>query len=144
MIRAVLDTNVLVSGLTFRKGRQGAILDLWTERAFELVLSVHLLQETENTLANDYFVERFGPNFESDILVAIKRAPITDLNNLVSGAATHSENDLILATALSGDADYLVTGDKQLLKLGSFEGVLVVDSRAFLEILDRADTAFDE
>jgi predicted nucleic acid-binding protein len=44
---------------------------------------------------------------------------------------------LILATAVSGGADYLVTGDKQLLKLGSFEGVRIVDSRAFLEILDR-------
>jgi predicted nucleic acid-binding protein len=51
---------------------------------------------------------------------------------------------LILATAVSGGADYLVAGDKQLLKLGSFEGVRIVDSRAFLDILDRADIEFDE
>jgi uncharacterized protein len=144
MIRAVLDTNVLASGLTFRRGRQATILDLWTERAFELILSSHLLQETENTLANDFFVRRFGPNFESDIYLAIKRAPITGLMNPVSGVATHPEDDLILATALSGGAHYLVTGDKQLLKLGSFEGVRIVDSRAFLEILDRQTAEFGE
>lgn len=137
MIRAVLGANVLASGPRFRKGRQAAILDLWTERAFEMILSRRLLQEIENRLANDVFVGRFGPNVESNIYLAIKRAPITDLMNPVFGAATHPEDDLILATAVSGGADSLVNGDKQLLKLGSFEGVRIVDSRAFLEILNQ-------
>lgn len=42
----------------------------------------------------------------------------------------------MLATALSCNADVLVTGDKQLLKLGRVEGVRIVDSRTFLAMLD--------
>ena len=54
----------------------------------------------------------------------------------VQGVATHPEDDLILATAISGNADYLVTGDRQLLALGSYGGVRIVTPRDFLAILD--------
>ena len=54
----------------------------------------------------------------------------------VQGVATHPEDDLILATAVSAQADYLVTGDKQLLALGSFQGVRIVAPAAFLAILE--------
>ena len=54
----------------------------------------------------------------------------------VNGVATHPEDDLILATALSGQVDYLVTLDQQLLRLGSYGGVAMVSPAAFLSILD--------
>jgi len=49
--------------------------------------------------------------------------------------ATHPEDDLILATAASARADYLVTGDRQLLALGTFEEIAIVTPRAFLDLL---------
>ena len=54
----------------------------------------------------------------------------------VSGAASHPEGDLILATAVSAQADYLVPGDRQLLTLQSFQGVQIVSPREFLTILN--------
>jgi predicted nucleic acid-binding protein len=45
------------------------------------------------------------------------------------------EDDAILATALSGKADFLVTGDRQLLRLGTYRGVRIVTARDFLTIL---------
>jgi uncharacterized protein len=53
----------------------------------------------------------------------------------VSGVASHPEDDLILATAASGAADYLVTGDRQLLALGTFYEVRIVSARQFLDTL---------
>ena len=55
---------------------------------------------------------------------------------MVRGVATHPEDDYILATAVSGSADYLVTADAQLLKLGVFQDVQIVTPAAFLNILD--------
>src|SRR5262249_53274774 len=46
------------------------------------------------------------------------------------------EDDLVLATARLGRADYLVTGDRRLLKLGQYEGVQIITPRAFAAILD--------
>jgi putative PIN family toxin of toxin-antitoxin system len=57
----------------------------------------------------------------------------------VCGVATHPEDDLILATAVSADADYLVTGDRPLQALGSFRGVAIVSPRQFLAVLDGAE-----
>jgi predicted nucleic acid-binding protein len=53
----------------------------------------------------------------------------------VQGVASHPEDDLILATAVSAQADYLVTGDRQLLALGRYQGVEIVTPRAFATIL---------
>jgi predicted nucleic acid-binding protein len=53
----------------------------------------------------------------------------------VSGVATHPEDDLVLATAVSAEADYLVTGDRHLLSLGQYQGVRIVTPRDFAAIL---------
>ena len=52
----------------------------------------------------------------------------------VSGVATHPEDDLVLAAAVSAGADYLVTGDKQLLKLGRYQGATILSPRDFAEV----------
>lgn len=53
----------------------------------------------------------------------------------LSGVATHPEDDLVLATALSGSAEVLVTGDKQLIRLGRIEQVAIMSPREFLTML---------
>jgi predicted nucleic acid-binding protein len=54
---------------------------------------------------------------------------------VVEGVATHPEDDLILAIALSGGVDYLVTLDRQLLALESYGGVRILTPQAFFAIL---------
>lgn len=55
--------------------------------------------------------------------------------------ATHPEDDLILATAVAGNAEYLVTGDRQLLALGTYEGVRIVSAAEFLAVLEADERA---
>ena len=56
----------------------------------------------------------------------------------VTGAATHPEDDRILATALSAHVDYLVTGDQRLRdRVPSFQGIPLVSPAAFLDVLNR-------
>jgi uncharacterized protein len=59
----------------------------------------------------------------------------------VQGVASHPEDDVILATAVSARADYLVTGDRQLLALGEYQGVQMVTPRDFLAILSLQTSA---
>jgi len=62
----------------------------------------------------------------------------TTISHEVRGVATHPENDLILATAVSARADYLVTGDSKLQRLGSYQGVIIVSPRGFLDVIESA------
>jgi uncharacterized protein len=73
-------------------------------------------------------LERLRRFLESDGV----RVPISIT---VSGVASHPEDDLILATAVSAQADYLVTGDRQLLALGEYQGVQIVTPRDFATTL---------
>jgi len=130
LIRAVLDANIVASGvLGFDRDESppGAILRAWFRREFELITSNALILETENTLTDSYFAPRVDERIALLTLMALRQdAMRTPIIVPVSGVATHREDDLVLAAAVSADADYLVTGDKQLLRLGSFQGVTIV------------------
>lgn len=58
----------------------------------------------------------------------------------VRGVATDLEDDLVIATAVAGAAEYLVTGDNGLLAVESFQDVSIVSPREFLELLDLSST----
>ena len=60
--------------------------------------------------------------------------PITTIH----GVADDDEDDVILATAIAGQAAYLVTGDRGLQRLGSCQGVTILSPRAFLDLLEQA------
>lgn len=55
---------------------------------------------------------------------------------MVTSVATHPEDDLVLATAVSAQVDYLVTGDRQLQRLDTFQDVRILSPRQFLTILE--------
>ena len=57
----------------------------------------------------------------------------------VQRVATHPEDDFILATVMNAHAEYLVTGDRQLLKLGKFEEATILTPNAFLDLLESDD-----
>jgi predicted nucleic acid-binding protein len=80
---------------------------------------------------------RIAPQKLEVLRAFLESGPVaTNISVEVHGIATHPEDDLILATAVSGRADYLVTGDRQLLALGSYQGVRIVTPRDFLAILE--------
>jgi uncharacterized protein len=141
VIVAVLDTNVLasgVAGIAREESTPGEVLRRWRAKAFTLVASEPILTELERTLTNPYFRTRLSP---IDIEVALAelrtRARIQPVTVYVAGIAAHPEDDLVLATALSGGAIYLVTGDKPLVERGAYRGTRIVSPRSFLEVLDQ-------
>jgi len=54
----------------------------------------------------------------------------------MSGVATHPGDDQVLATAVSAQAEYLVTGDKNWQQVATYQGVRVISPRAFLDLLE--------
>ena len=145
MTRATFDANVLASGtvgILRSTSTPGELVRRWWAGEFELVISTHLQGEVERTLLKPYF-RRQTPVAVRDRLLAALRglARLVPLTTWVQGVASHPEDDLVLATAVGARVDYLVTGDKQLQRLGSYQGVVILSPRAFLEVLiDRAST----
>ena len=116
-LRVVLDTNVLVSGLAYPNSIPGRILNAWQHGAIGVVLSRYILDE----------VARVLPKLKR---IALTRAEIRDLADSLMLMAETVEPDAkleralrdktdqaVLATLRASHADYLVTGDKDLLAL---------------------------
>ena len=114
MIRATLDTNVLAPGIiTSPQTVNGQVIQAWRENKYSLVLSEAILTELSRTLSQPYFSARLtAAQIEATVTLFHSEAIIVPLLATVAGVATHPEDDLILATALSGRAHYLVTRDE--------------------------------
>lgn len=142
MITTVLDTNVLASGIVaFHKPTPPAqILGAWRAGEFQLIVSTHILDELKSTLEKPYFAKRITPQQVTGTITLFKEeAIVTRITTVLQRVATHPEDDLALAAAVSAKADYLVTGDQPLLrKVGnSYQGVKLVTPVNFLKVLPK-------
>lgn len=139
MTAVTFDANILSSGALSRATPPGQLLNAWEDGLFELVLSEHILDEVHTTLRKAYFQARLSTaaivTFE-DLLR--EKATIVPLTVDVRGVATHPEDDLVLATAVSGDVQFLVTGDARFRRaVPTYRQVQLLSAREFLEYLAR-------
>ena len=132
MIRAVLDVNVLASGFVSRAGAPGHLLAQWTHGAFELVVSEYIITVLTGVLERPYFRRLAAQQRAANLALLRHEAILTTISAEVQGVAPDEEDDLVLATAVSGHAMYLVTGEAGLRHLGSYRGISVLSPRDFL------------
>jgi putative PIN family toxin of toxin-antitoxin system len=145
VIVAVLDTNVLAAGfagLTDPRSTPGELLRRWRVKAFTLVVSDPILVELSRVFSYPYFIRRLTPHEIAEALDGLRNeASLQPINVEISGVAAHPQDDLILATALSAHAPYLVTGDKPLLERHAVRGTRLLSPRQFLDELENVTPA---
>jgi putative PIN family toxin of toxin-antitoxin system len=130
MIRVVLDTNVYISALMFG-GVPGSLLDLALLQSFLLVISPALLDELDGKLREKFEVAAEDAAIIRDKLESI--AEIVRPDMVLHVITDDSDDNRVLECAVNGMADYIVTGDRHLLKLGSYDAISIVTVRQFLD-----------
>ena len=131
-MRVVFDTNVLYSALA-AKGFCEEVLD---EAAGECatIWSNPLKQELELLLVRRH---KIGPATEAALAAYTELCEFVEPLPLPARVCRDKNDDMVLATALAGKTDVIVTGDDDLLVLKKFGGIRIVSPRQFLELLDR-------
>lgn len=140
MIRAVLDTNVLVSALITREGHSSQIVSRATFE-FSWLTSEYILAETASVLARKHIQARYGAwvtaERQNQYLAAARiLAEIIDVQTTLAAATRDPKDDPVLACAVYGRADCLVTGDPDLLTLQHYQGIILTTPKRFVGILD--------
>lgn len=131
-MRAVLDTNVLISGLLWRGAPYECLLSA-EANLYELVLAESILEELRDKL-----IEKFDNTAEEadEILVGLRRcATLVTLRGTTGWVAADPDDEKFVESALVGHADVIVSGDHHLLGLGTIEGVSILSPRQFLQRL---------
>jgi len=140
-VRAVLDANVVVSGLIRPQGPPGQILvRLLRDAAFELVASPAILGELRRSLRYPRVRKYLRlPQEELDLWVDALGAIAVVVEGEVSRRVVviaDPADDIYIAAAAEGLADYIVSGDGHLLELVEHEGIQIVTPRAFLSLIE--------
>ena len=126
--RLVLDTNVLVSAFLWR-GTPGRLIELAGDQTIQPVTSAALLDELAATLAKRKLAKHVTATglTVSQLVAGFKRLVMTvSARQLDERVSRDIDDDAVLACALAARAQFIVSGDDDLLVLGAFKGITII------------------
>lgn len=129
-MKVVLDTNVLISGI-FWKGTPHSILKAWAENNFEVVISEKILNEYLAVLRK---IDTQGDIAQLWALFITQHTQVVNENSIVK-LSRDADDDKFINAAITARADYLVSGDEDLLSLRDKSPVIIISPRNFLAVL---------
>lgn len=131
-MKAVFDTNVLIAAF-LTEGICAKLLTRARRRDFNLILCDGILQEFKRVLKKKFTA---SPHETSEALIILSEAAqdILGQTDSIAPICRDSDDDLILACARDAVADYVVTGDEDLLVLKNYEGISILNPREFEQL----------
>ena len=134
-MRLILDTNILLSALLSPLGAPAKLIDAWERKKFTLVACDALILELRDVAARPFFRTRLRAG-TAELLAAGLRDFSLFCRDLPSGPIAPDPKDAyLLALAEAGQADFLVTGDKELLSLQHHKSTRIITPAAMIEAL---------
>lgn len=129
-MRLVLDTNVLISAFVFPGGAPEGVYRMAIERDVELVTSPPPLAELSRILTDKF---GWGPGMADGALAQVVRSgTVVRPTRRVSVVTDDPSDDRVLEAAAEGGAEFIVSGDRHLLRFGEWEGIRIVKPADFL------------
>lgn len=139
MYRAVLDTNVFISGGTISAGAPSQVINRWRNQDFVMVVSPQLLAEYEEVLFRPNVMKYTGlsPKETEQYIQEVKgRAYMTSGMLALNVLINDPDDNMVLACAEEGMATHLITGNKKHFPFTDYKGIIVMSPREFLSLLE--------
>lgn len=121
-MRVVCDANVLISALISSSGAPARIVDAWTSGAFELIVCPKLLGELRDVFTRSKLRNLVDPEAAAEYVSGLEEGALALPDPKVERpVAPDPDDDYLVALASTGDADYLVSGDRHLTDLADLK-----------------------
>ena len=137
MIRAVVDTNILISGVIKPERATGEILRRLRDGEFVLLYTEPLLAELAEVINRPRIRQKYGlgsEDIETVLALILLRGEPIDPTRRVEICRDPKDN-MILEAAVAGQADMITSGDFDLLSLREFAGMPIISPAEFLQRL---------
>lgn len=139
MLRAVVDTNLLVSGFISPLSHPREIERHWRRGEFILVTSYEIIEEVNRVLhlpriQGKYHLAEF--DIQVFVLTLTHQAHCVAGGLILRDVAPDPGDDKIISCAVEAQAALIVTGDKALQKLGEYQGIKIVGAETFIGVLE--------
>lgn len=132
---------MILSGSVAASGSPYEVLEAWRRGDFILVTREDIISEVVEVLGRPYYRERRHVTDEitAGIAQALRTHSVhTDGKLTIEAIAEDPDDNKLLACAIEGEADYIVSGDHHLLNLGSYRAIYIVRPATFLRVLQDA------
>ena len=133
MIRVVLDTNVLVSAI-ISDGKSRELLKKGIARQYQIVTSDLILKELVSVLRRPKF-KTSEDEVRKTVIALIRTADVVSVKTKIKAVEVDPKDDMIIETAIDGDAEIIVSGDSHLIALKIFEEIKIVTVEEMLTLL---------
>lgn len=135
MIRVALDTNVVISGQLW-SGAPRQVIRAAQQGLAQTLISEAMMDELRDVLNRPKFVQRLeaiGKTAGQVISEYLQFTQIVEAATIQPTVLDDPDDDIVLACALGGKADYIVTGDEHLLTLGTYKSIHIWGVHQFLQ-----------
>ena len=130
-MKIILDSNVLISGIFFA-GPPYRILKAWQEGKIKLIISEEILAEYQK-VAEELSQQFPSVDIDQILELLIIHAEIIDTQEFQVTICEDPDDNKFISCALASKSKIIVSGDKHLLKISGYEGVLVLKPREFTD-----------
>ncbi len=135
MLCVVPDVNVLVSSIITPSGTPGRIYAAWRRRELVFITSPAIIDKTVEVLRRPHIIDEF-PIDEADIQALqslLRRRTVSTPGALdLQVIKEDAEDNAILAAAVEGRADCIISGDRHLKNLGEYQGIPILSPAEFV------------
>lgn len=135
-LRAVIDTNLFISGLFARDSLSAQLQNLWINLDFELVTSIEIIKKISRVLNYPRIKDHFKPkdkNIKRFFRLIFRKAVIAKDIYKTDRITEDPTDNKFLACALEKNADYIVSRDPHLRNIKHYHGIQIVDVKTFIE-----------
>ena len=136
-MRVVIDTNVLISAAIKPKSRLGLLIQYLHQARYMLIYSSEMLDELAEVFSRPKIRQKY--NLDEEAIDTVIGVIVTRGENVIPtkniAICRDPDDNLFLSLALDGHADYIVSGDGDLLSLSPFRGIAIIKPAEFLNIL---------
>ncbi len=134
-LKAVIDTNLFVSGLFSKNTVSATLQDHWINLDFILVTSIDIIKEVNRVLYYPRIQQRFTPdkqNIKRFFRLVFRKAIITKDQYKTDRITNDPTDNKFLACALEGQAGYILSRDPHLRNLKHYQGIQIIDATTFI------------
>lgn len=136
-IRAIVDTNVVLSGFISHRGPPSKIIDAWIQNDFMPIVSPALIKEYNAVLQYDRIQKYLGNKFQT--AQKTLKAMLSKAEKTFSKEVIHlfkdTHDDMLIEAAISGEANFIVSGDREVLEVQKYKTIEIISADSFFKLL---------
>ncbi|AFY59654.1 putative toxin-antitoxin system toxin component, PIN family [Synechococcus sp. PCC 6312] len=126
----VLDTNILISGLLTVNGNPFRCLALAKIGVIESVTCPEILAEFRDKLLHKF---KFSPMMAQQAINEVRQfSRLVEITGTVQGVVADAKDDMVVECALIGQATHIITGDKRLLEIKTYQNITLLTAAEFI------------